>query len=80
MTEKFKSSMVSRRNIFGLALAAIAVPAGVLVAPGAHAQGDPAPAADSTPPKKKSKTKSKAKKTKPTTATEPAAAPAATPK
>jgi hypothetical protein len=73
---------ISRRRVFWLAAAAMAVPAATLVLSDARAQSDQAPAADTMAPKKKTKsTKSKTKKTKPaTTTTDPASAPAAAPK
>jgi predicted lipid-binding transport protein (Tim44 family) len=81
MTQEIKSQIISRRRVFWLAAAVLAMPA-TLALSDARAQSDQTPAADTTAPKKKSKTTttSKAKKAKPATATDPAAAPAAAPK
>jgi predicted lipid-binding transport protein (Tim44 family) len=82
MTEEIKSQIISRRRVFWLAAAVLAMPA-TLALSDARAQSDQTPAADTTAPKKKSKktTTSKAKKAKPAeAATDPAAAPAAAPK
>jgi hypothetical protein len=78
MTEEIKSQIISRRRVFWLAAAVLAMPA-TLALSDARAQSDQTPAADTTAPKKKSKTTktSKAKKAKPA---DPAPAPAAAPK
>jgi hypothetical protein len=79
MTEEIKSQTISRRRVFWFAFATIAAPAATLALSDVRAQTDQAPAAPAAP-KKTTKTKTAKKKTKPATGTDPAAAPAASPK